>query len=77
MSEINLADAYELAADWHDKHARGCREIAGDYRVGKDIQAKSRMAAVHHAASAAGLRNAAIQIRRAKFSALQEGKEGE
>lgn len=60
----DLATAYELAAQWHDKHARGCREIAEDYRVGKDIQGKARCAERHHAASAAGLRLAAIDIRR-------------
>lgn len=61
---IDLATAYELAAQWHDKHSRGAREIAEDFRVGKDIQEKALVASQHHAASAAGLRLAAIDIRR-------------
>ncbi len=60
----DLATAYELAARWHDKHGRGAREIADDIRVGKDIQEKARYAERHHAASAAGLRLAAIELRR-------------
>lgn len=50
----DLAAAYELAAQWHDKHSRGAREIADDIRVGADIQAKALVASKHHAASAAG-----------------------
>lgn len=61
---MDLAKAYEIAAEWHDKHAKGSREIADDIRVGEDIQAKARYAAKHHAASAAGLRHAAIEHRR-------------
>jgi hypothetical protein len=61
----DLATAYELAAEWHDKNARGCREIADDYlRVGDDTANKAYAAAQHHAASAAGLRLAAIEQRR-------------
>jgi len=62
---MDLATAYELAAEWHDKNVRGCRDIADDYmRVGADVASKAREAAKHHAASAAGLRLAAIDIRR-------------
>lgn len=68
---INLATAYELAAQWHDKHGRGCREVAEDFRVGNDVQEKARCAERHHAASAAGLRLAATEIRRKQ---LQEAR---
>lgn len=61
----DLATAYELAAQWHDKNARGCRDIADDYlRVGPDVARSAKEAAQHHAASAAGLRLAAIEQRR-------------
>lgn len=58
----NLAAAYELAAQWHDKNARGCEEIANDDpRIAPDIRERALVAAKHHAASAAGLRLAAIR----------------
>ena len=66
---MDLATAYELAAQWHDKNARGCRDIADDIRVGADIQAKALVASKHHAASAAGLRLAAMELRRKHQSA--------
>lgn len=66
----DLAAAYELAAQWHDKNARGCRDIADDYlRVGPDVARSAREAAKHHAASAAGLRLAAIDMRRKEMAA--------
>jgi len=72
MCEIDTAKAYELAAEWHDKNAKGCRDIAGDYlRVGTAVAQSANNAAKHHAASAAGLRNAAIQIRRAKRAGIE------
>lgn len=62
---IDIATAYEIAAQWHDKNARGCREIADDYlRVGNDVANRAYAAAKHHDASAAGLRLAAIEQRR-------------
>lgn len=61
----DLATAYELAAQWHDKNSRGCRDIADDYmRVGPDTARRAREAAAHHYASAAGLRLAAMEWRR-------------
>lgn len=65
----DLAAAYELAAQWHDKHGKGASEIADDHRVGERVQSKARTAAQHHAASAAGLRLAAIEHRRRRLSA--------
>lgn len=66
---IDLATAYCLAAQWHDARAKGSREIADDIRVGGDIQEKASYAAKHHAASAAGLRLAAMEHRRRSLPA--------
>lgn len=66
----DLATAYELAAQWHDKNARGCREIADDDpRIAADIRERALTAAKHHAASAAGLRLAATEQRRRSLPA--------
>lgn len=62
---IIVADAYELAAEWHDKQAGHCRDVAADEpRIGADIRAKAKDAARHHAGSAAALRLAALDARR-------------
>ncbi len=62
-----LAEAYQLAAEWHDSQAATCSEIAKDEpRLGADIRAKAEVAATHHGASAAGLRIAATQLLRTK-----------
>jgi hypothetical protein len=67
---MDLATAYELAAKWHDKNARGCRDVADDYmRDGPDVARNAKEAAKHHAASAAGLRLAAIELRRKALAA--------
>lgn len=59
-----LATAYELAAQWHDKQAAACRDMANDEpRLAKDIRDRAAQAAMHHGASAAGLRLAATQAR--------------
>lgn len=58
------ARGYELAAQWHDKQEKVCREIAGDIRVGRHVNLKAAVAATHHGASAAGLRNAASALTR-------------
>lgn len=59
------ARGYELAAQWHDKQAASCREIASDGpRIDAPMRAKAAVAAIHHGASAAGLRNAASSLRR-------------
>lgn len=60
-----LADAYYIAANWHDKQAASCSAIAKDEpRLGADIREKARVAAIHHGASAAGLRMAATEALR-------------
>lgn len=55
--------SYELAAQWHDKHEKACREIANDNpRIDAATRAKAAVAAIHHGASAAGLRSCATQL---------------
>ncbi len=59
------ARGYELAAQWHDKQAASCREIANDGpRIDAPTRAKASVAAIHHGASAAGLRNVASALLR-------------
>ncbi|MFC5584410.1 hypothetical protein ACFPOD_04750 [Nitratireductor kimnyeongensis] len=68
---MTTAEAYELAARWHDKQAQGCREIAADEpRISAEIRERAREAAKHHAASAAGLRLASTRERRLKLLSL-------
>ncbi|MCD1264044.1 hypothetical protein B5M44_04270 [Shinella sumterensis] len=62
----DLATAYNLAAAWHDKQAAACLAISKDEpRIDAEVRAKAAQAAIHHGASAAGLRLAASNIRRA------------
>ncbi len=57
------ARGYELAAQWHDKQEKACREIANDTpRIDAPTRAKAAVAAIHHGASAAGLRSCATQL---------------
>ncbi|WP_142628100.1 hypothetical protein, partial [Rhizobium sp. P007] len=42
------ARGYELAAQWHDKQEKACREIANDIRVGSHVNLKAAVAATHH-----------------------------
>lgn len=59
------AHGYELAAQWHDKQGKACRDIANDApRIDAQTRAKAVVAAIHHSASAAGLRNAASALKR-------------
>lgn len=68
-TSLNITDAYEISADWHDKQARGCDDIAADEpRIASHIRERARVAAIHHLASAAGLRLAAVEIRRKVFT---------
>jgi hypothetical protein len=63
------ADAYYLAAEWHDKQAVGCDEMAKDEpRLGAEIRQRAAANAVHHRASAAGLRLAATGLLRAAIA---------
>ena len=65
-----LATAYYLAAQWHDKQAAACKIMANDEpRLARDIRDRAAQAAIHHGASAAGLRLAATQLAR---SAMQD-----
>lgn len=59
------ARGYELAAQWHDKQEKACREIANDGpRIDAPTRAKAAVAAIHHGASAAGLRSCAHELLR-------------
>ena len=61
----SLAEAYELAANWHDKNAVGCEAISSDDpRIDAEVRERARSAAIHHRGSAAGLRLAAVDLRR-------------
>lgn len=63
-----LAEAYYLAAEWHDKNAAGCDAIARDEpRIGPEVRERANLAAVHHRGSAAGLRLAVSQHLRANL----------
>lgn len=63
--DTDKARGYELAAQWHDKQEKTCREIASDsQRIDAPTRAKAAVAAIHHGASAAGLRNAASALMR-------------
>lgn len=60
------ANAYYLAAQWHDKQAAGCDVMAKDEpRLGLEIRQRAAANAVHHRASAAGLRLSATGLLRA------------
>ena len=62
----DLATAYYLAAQWHDKQAAVCRDISNDDpRIDAAVRDRAAAAAIHHGASAAGLRLAATQMVRA------------
>lgn len=61
---MNLALAYDLTADWHDKQARMFKEMSQDYRTGEAGMKKAADAARHHAGSSAALRLASINLRR-------------
>lgn len=62
---MDRAIAYEMAAEWHDIRAKQCRDIArNDTRLDSASIDRAKIASAHHAASAAGLRSAAINIRR-------------
>jgi len=69
---VERDDAFEQVAKWHDKHSRSAREIADDIRVGPEIQAKALVAANHHAASAAAIRNKMADERRAARELMKE-----
>ncbi len=60
------AEAYYMAAEWHDKQQASCLDIANDEpRIGAATRERAKVAATHHGASSAGLRLAATQLMRA------------
>lgn len=67
MQSLDIATAYHLAAQWHDKQAAGCEAMARDEpRLGPEIRALAAENARHHRGSAAGLRLAATSLQRAR-----------
>jgi hypothetical protein len=59
------AEAYYLAAEWHDTQAKGCEDMSKDEpRLSGAVRQKAHDNAVHHRASAAGLRLAATGLLR-------------
>lgn len=69
---MDKAEAYEIAAQWHDRSAVGCRDIAEDEpRIDADTRRRAAEAARHHAASAAGLRLAATREKRLLLTYLK------
>lgn len=59
------AEAYQLAAEWHEARAKPCEEMAKDApRLSAEIRSRAAAAATHHRASAAGLRLAAADLLR-------------
>ncbi|MEZ2132496.1 MULTISPECIES: hypothetical protein [unclassified Sinorhizobium] len=59
------AEAYHIAAQWHDKQAAGCDDMAKDEpRLPADVRKRAAENAVHHRASAAGLRLSASALLR-------------
>lgn len=64
-SPSQLANAYYLAAEWHDKQAAGCEVMAKDEpRLSADIRSRAAENAKHHRGSAAGLRLSATALQR-------------
>lgn len=72
------AAAYDLVAGWHERQAKLFREMADDEpRTAAPARKRATEAAIHHAASAAALRNRAADVRRAALvSGSREERDG-
>lgn len=71
------AAAYDLVAGWHERQAKLFREMADDEpRTAEPARKRATEAAIHHAASAAALRNRAITERRARTVLSREKEAG-
>lgn len=69
------AAAYDFVAGWHERQAKLFREMADDEpRTAEPVRKRAFEAAVHHAASAAALRNRASDERRAALAPATEVK---
>jgi hypothetical protein len=65
ITPLQRADAYFIAAYWHDEQAAGCDAMAkDDPRLGAEIRKRAAANAVHHRACAAGLRLSATGLLR-------------
>lgn len=74
MKLMNEAAAYDFVAEWHDRQARLFRDMSNDEpRLDAGARKRAGEAAIHHAGSAAALRNRAADTRRA---ALKEAGHG-
>ncbi len=63
---VGEAAAYDFVAGWHERQAKLFREMADDDpRTAEPQRKRAFEAAIHHAASAAALRNRAADDRRA------------
>lgn len=73
---VGEAAAYDFVADWHGRQAKLFREMAeDDPRTAEPQRKRAFEAAIHHAASAAALRNRAADDRRAALvSGSREGR---
>lgn len=75
---VGEAAAYDFVAGWHERQAKLFREMAeDDPRTAKPARDRAKESAIHHAASAAVLRNRAADDRRtALVSGSREDGDG-
>lgn len=73
LTKAEEITAYTFVAEWHDRQARLFREIADDEpRIDPPHRKKAAEASIHHAASAAALRNRASDERRSALAGDRE-----
>lgn len=71
LAKEQHSDAYYFVADWHERQARTFLEMSRDEpRIDAATRARSKEAAWYHNGSAAALRLAATNARRALIGAL-------
>lgn len=71
--KLTKALAYEITADWHDAQAFAFRTMSEDEpRIDKLMRERAADALKHHAGSAAALRIASANLRRAALEASDE-----
>lgn len=67
MGDLTTAQAYDIAADWHDRQARTFLSMAKDEpRIDGPTRTRAAEAARHHSGSASALRLASLNLRRPK-----------
>lgn len=71
LTKEQQPEAYHFVADWHERQARTFLEMSRDEpRIDAATRARSKEAARYHNGSAAALRLAAMNARRAIIGAL-------